>query len=88
MAEFTLRRKEAETLKLNIGEESFFIPLAGSLTPDEAAPLDTPEGTRAFFQKYLTEDLCASLTLDDYEAITKAWVDASKKRSKKKPGES
>lgn len=88
MAEFTLRRKEAETLKLNIGEESFFIPLAGSLTPDEAAPLDTPEGTRAFFQKYLSEELRDSLTLNDYEAITKAWVDASKKSAKKKPGES
>ena len=53
MAEFTLKERPKKTLKLNIGEESFNIPLAGSLTPEEAAPLDTQAGTIEFFQKYL-----------------------------------
>jgi len=87
MAEFTLKPREIETLKLNIGEESFQIPLAGSLTPEEAAPLDTNEGTIAFFQKYLSKDVIAVLKIDDYNAITQAWLDASKKKSKKTPGE-
>lgn len=88
MAEFTLKRKEASTLKLNIGEDSFQIPLAGSLTPEEAAPLDTQAGTIAFFQKYLSDDIKAVLTIDDYNEITKAWVSASKKAARKTPGES
>ena len=87
MAEFTLKPREVETLKLNIGEESFQIPLAGSLTPEEAAPLDTTEGTIAFFQKHLSKDIIAMLKIDDYNAITKAWLDASKKKNKKTPGE-
>ena len=53
MAEFTLKRKPVKTLKVNIGEESFMIPLAGSLTPDELAKLDTAEGTRDYFRKFL-----------------------------------
>ena len=89
MAEFTLKQKEAETLKLNIGDKSFQIPLAGSLTPEEAAPLETNTGTIAFFQKYIDDDEVKSmLRINDYNEITKAWMDASKKASGKKPGES
>ncbi len=87
-AEFTLKRQQEKTLKINIGEESFFVPLAGSLTPEEAAPLDTQAGTIAFFQKYLSDDVKKILTIDDYNAITKAWIDASKKNGGKTPGES
>lgn len=87
MEEFTLQPKEANTLRLNIGDESFQIPLAGSLTPEEAAPLDTNTGTIAFFQKYLSKKVIKSLRIDDYNAITKAWLDASYKASGKKPGE-
>ena len=87
MAEFTLKPREADTLKLNIGDESFQIPLAASLTPEEAAPLDTQTGTIEFFNKYISEDVAKTLRIQDYNEITKAWVDASKKSSKKTPGE-
>lgn len=87
MAEFTLKPREVNTLKLNIGEESFQIPLAGSLTPEEAAPLDTREGTIAFFQKHLSKKIVKVLTIDDYNAITAAWLDASRENSTKTPGE-
>lgn len=88
MAEFTLKKREADTLKLNIGDESFQIPLAGSLTPEEAAPLDTQAGTIEFFNKYISKEIADALTINEYNAITKAWVDASKKVSGKTPGES
>ena len=77
MAEFTLKRKPVKTLKVNIGEESFMIPLAGSLTPEELAKLDTAEGTRDYFRKFLSDDVKEFLTIDDYNEITRAWVDAS-----------
>lgn len=78
MAEFTLKQKPAKVLKVNIMDETFSIPLAGSLTPQEAAPLDTQEGTIAFFQKYLSDEVKKILVIDDYNEITKAWVKASK----------
>lgn len=88
MAEFTLKPREADTLQLHIGDETFHIPLGGCLTPEEAAPLDTQAGTIAFFQKYLSEDLKKVLTINDYNEITKAWIKESQRASKKKPGES
>lgn len=88
MAEFTLQRREPDTLKLNIGEDSFQIPLAGSLTPDEAAELDTQAGTIAFFKRHLTDEIVAVLTINDYNAITHAWIAASRKVAGKTPGES
>lgn len=86
MAEFTLKRKPAKTLKVNIGEESFNIPLAGSLTPKEAATLDTAKGTQDFIKKHLSPEIAESLTIDDFNAITTAWTSASNK-SGAKPGE-
>lgn len=87
MAEYTLKKKQAKTLKLNIGDESFHIPLSMCLTPEELAPLDTPEGTREFFRKYLSNDVIAVLTIEDYNEITHAWVNASNKAGGKKAGE-
>ena len=87
MAEFTLKRKPVKTLKVNIGEESFMIPLAGSLTPEELAKLDTAEGTRDYFRKYLSEDVKKVLTIEDYNEITRAWIDASNKAGGKTTGE-
>ena len=87
MAEFTLKRKEANTMRLNIGDESFQIPLAGSLTPEEAIPLDTQAGTIAFFQKSISGDIQKTLTIDEYNEISKAWIAASKAAGGKTPGE-
>lgn len=87
MAEFTLKPKEADTLRLNIGEESFQIPLLTSLTPAKVATLDTMEASIAFFNEYLPEDIQNSLTWGDYNDIAKAWTAASQKLAKRKPGE-
>lgn len=88
MAEFTLKPREADTLKLNIGDKSFQIPLGNSLTPEESAPLDTQAGTIAFFQKYIDDDeIKAALRICDYNDITKAWIRASKQAAGKDPGE-
>ena len=87
MAEFTLRERPKKTLKVNIGDESFEIPLAGSLTPEEAAPLDTQAGTIEFFQRYLSEEVKHILVIDDYNELTKAWIKASKVSGGKSAGE-
>lgn len=82
MSEFTLQRKEAETLRLNIGDCSVNIPLAGSLTPAKAKELETAAGTHAFFSEYLPEEITKTLTVDEWNAITRAWVNASGGRGK------
>lgn len=78
MAEFTLQPPVKKVLEVNIGEETFKIPLAGSLTPKEAAKLDTPAGTIAFVQQYLSDEVAQILTIDEYNAIVRAWMDASR----------
>lgn len=79
MTEFTLNKREEDSLKLNIGEESFLIPLATSLTLSEASTMDTMDGAIAFFRKYIREEVADALTLFNYRDIIKAWKDASQK---------
>jgi len=79
MAEFTLKPREDDTLKLNIGEESFQIPLATSMTFDEASRMNTNEGAIEFFKKYIRAEVAESLTLGNWREVLVAWSDASRK---------
>lgn len=91
MAEFTLKPKEEEWLRLNIGDKSYDIPLATSLTWAEAETLDTTEGAKAFFEKHMGKEVIDGLQLRDFTAIVNAWKDASKKAMESgdmTPGES
>ena len=69
--------KERKVLKINIGEESYSLPLLGSLTIKEAKRLDTEEGTVAFIYDYIPKDVLDALTVDDFNAIIKTWQSAS-----------
>jgi len=79
MAEFTLKPREDDTLKLNIGEESFQIPLATSMTFTEAAQMNTNEGAIDFFKKYIRPEVAETLTIGNWREVLLAWSDASKK---------
>lgn len=79
MKEFTLKKREEDYLKLNIGEESFLIPLATNLTLDEVEKMDSTDGAIEFFRKYIREDVAQSLTLYNYKDIITAWREASEK---------
>lgn len=79
MKEFTLKKREEDYLKLNIGEESFLIPLATNLTLDEVEKVDSTDGAIEFFRKYIREDVAQSLTLYNYKDIITAWREASEK---------
>lgn len=79
MTEFTLRPREEDTLKLNIGEESFQIPLATSLTLNEAAQMNTTEGAIDFFKKHIRPDVADQLTISNWRDVILAWKDASEK---------
>lgn len=77
MADFVLKRSKVKTWTLDIDDQSFEIPLAPSLTPEKYAQLDTAEGTQAFFKEYIPKEIADTLTIDDFNAITNAWVSAS-----------
>ena len=79
MREFTLKKREEDYLKLNIGEESFLITLATNLTLDEVENMDSTDGAIEFFRKYIREDVAQSLTLYNYKDIITAWREASEK---------
>ena len=87
MAEFTLKPKEPDWLTVNIGENSYKIPLITSLPPAKVKSLDTFEASIDFFNEYLPEDIQNSLLWGDYNDIAIAWKAASEKLSKRKPGE-
>jgi hypothetical protein len=87
MAEFTLKRREAKKLKINIDDKSYFIPLSGSMKPKEVAKLDTVEATLEFMKKYIPEEVLDELTQDEYNDIVRAWGEASKEASGLNPGE-
>lgn len=91
MAEFTLKKREEDTLKLNIGDESFLIPLATSMTLEEARAMDSMDGAISFFKRYIREEIADKLSLYDYRDIIAAWKDASEKAANQEdvtPGES
>lgn len=77
MAKFVLEEREPEWLELTISGRCFNIPLATDMTMDEAKCMDTIDGAIAFFNKYIAEDIAASLTLGNYRDIIVAWREAS-----------
>ena len=87
MPEFTLKRNIVKTLKVNIGDESYVVPLGGSLTPKEWLQLETPAGTREFLCKYIPEEVTDTFTVDEWNAIINAWKAETNKSSVKSAGE-
>ena len=73
MAEFTLKRNIVKTFKVNIGDDSYSIPLGGSLTPKEWVGLDTFAGTVDFMRRYIPADVADTFTIDEWNAIIEAW---------------
>lgn len=85
--EITLKKPELETLRVNIGETVVEIPLGNSITVDEYAELSSVDGTINFYKKYIPKDIAKTLTFAEYNQITTAWVEATKKQTKMGLGE-
>jgi hypothetical protein len=87
MAEFTLKPKELKTLRINIGEDSFEIPLRGSLSIKEGVALSSEEGTYSFFKRYIPKDVFERITVDELNQIIEVYKEESDKHSKLSMGE-
>ena len=86
--EVTIKKPEVQTLRVNIGDTVVEIPLGNSVPYEEQAALATFEGTVAYYKRYIPEDIAKTLTVDEYNQITAAWVEATKAASGMTPGES
>lgn len=87
MAEFTLKQKEAQTLRINIGDDSFELPLRGSLSVKEGVGLASEEGTYSFFMKHIPKEIFAKLTVDELNQIVEIFKVESDKQTKMTVGE-
>lgn len=85
--EITLKKPEVETLRVNIGEGGFEIPLGNSLSFEEWKLIETFEGTVEFFKKHIPEKLINALTISEINQITAAWKQATHEQIGVNPGE-
>lgn len=90
VGQFTLS-DEIPTLQVNIGAESYQIPLMSTMPFSEVEKFrDDKSGdeVRKFFSKHLPAKVMKSLSVHDYIAIVRAWSEASKADMGMTPGES
>ena len=77
--EITLKKPEVEVLRVNIGDKAIEIPLGPYLTVEDYASLSTFEGTVAFYNRFIPAKIAKNLTFAEYNQITEAWTEATKK---------
>lgn len=93
MKEITLDQPK-EVLQVNIGSESYSIPLAGSLPFTDALKLrklDSEERLEFvvdFIKRYIPDEVFNTLTADAVMKIFSAWSEASQESQGVSPGES
>ncbi len=78
MAQITLgNKKTIKTLKVCIGEDTYNVPLAGSLTFAEVKKLQNDENGLNFFENYIPREVLDELTVDDFKRLNETWKEES-----------
>ena len=93
MKEITLEQPK-EVLKVNMGDKSFSIPLAGSIPFTELAKfraevkIDKLNAMMNLLSEYIPDEIFKGLTTDQIKTILEAWTEASQIETGVTPGES
>ena len=92
MKEITLKkRSNTEVLKVTIGDETYSVPLGGSMSYGELRRLqkgkNNPDIVVEFFGKYIPEEVLNSLFVEDINELMNAWSEATKQSSGATAGE-
>ncbi|MBR2912893.1 MAG: hypothetical protein IKC40_03100 [Oscillospiraceae bacterium] len=90
MREITLtdENKQINVLKVNIGKETYSVPLSGSLSIREMKAMrDGVEDGFDFFGRYIPQDVLETLTMDQFKELNKAWKEASGEKTDADMGE-
>ena len=88
MAEVTLKKRDTEVLKINIGDKTYSLPLGGSIPYKQLKKLKTEDGIFEFLSAHLPTEIMDVLSTEDIKTIFSAWGEATKKQSGLKLGES
>ena len=88
MAEVTLNNEEVEVLKINIGKDSYSLPLGGDISYETLISLKTDSGMYAFLKEHIPEDVVKSLKVKEIRQIFLVWNEETKKATGLMPGES
>lgn len=94
MKEITLDQPKKEVLKVNIGQKSYSVPLAGSLPFVEAMKLrklgneERMDFIVEFIQRHIDTKVFNTLDSAQVAQIIQAWSDASQEEQGATPGES
>ena len=90
MREITLtnENEQINVLKVNIGKETYSVPLSGSLSIREMKAMrDGTEDGFDFFGRYIPQDVLETLTMDQFNALNEAWKEASSEKTDVSMGE-
>lgn len=92
MKEITLKKhSNTEVLRVTIGEETYSVPLGGSMSYGELRKLqkgkNNPDIVVEFFGKYIPEEVIDSLLVEDINQLMNAWSEATKQTSGATAGE-
>lgn len=67
----------AEVLSIEIGDTTYSLPLAGSMTRKELKALTDEEAVHDMLLKHIPEEVLDALPMNDYNRIVKAWADVN-----------
>lgn len=77
-----------KVLTVDIGGNTYNVPLSVSLKFKEARAIKTPDDVFDLFLKYIPEDVLGEVTIEEVNRLVQMWWDESQKLTGKKVGES
>ena len=76
------------TLDVEIGNKTYSVPLAGSMKRKELMAMKDDESIFQMFSKYIPAEVLDNLTVDEYNQLGQAWIDANENKENTSLGES
>ena len=66
-----------DTLSVEIGKETYSVPLAGSMKRKELLSLKDEESVYNMFARYIPAEVLDEMTVDESNQLANAWSDAN-----------
>lgn len=81
-------QKVVNNLEVEIGNKTYSVPLAGSMKRKELMAMKDDESIFQMFSKYIPAEVLDNLTVDEYNQLGQAWIDANENKENTSLGES
>lgn len=80
--------QNANVLAVEIGKKTYSVPLAGSMKRKDVLALKDDESVYAMFARYIPSEVLDDMTVDEYNQLAQAWIDANEDKNGSSLGES